>query len=152
MAEYLTRSRERDQRFVHRSETTRDRPRKRRPHDVRCRPTGGSPPALLAFVLVLQPRAERAEVLDQRGGVGLRFAGEHGEGLRPRLALTELQHGAELRAGFLVAVDGARVERPLVAGGLAERAMELELVDAREEVPDVRRRRGDVVLRARVEV
>ena len=57
------------------------------------------------------------------------------------LARAERQHRHELRAGRLAVVDRALVERPRVARGLAERAVELELVDAREEVAHVRRAR-----------
>src|SRR4051794_20472804 len=90
-----------------------------------------SPPALLALVLLLQPRAERREVLDERRCIRAFLPGKDGQRLGPRPALTELQHGSELRARLLVSVDAARVERAGVASRLAERAMELELVDAR---------------------
>jgi hypothetical protein len=44
------------------------------------------------------------------------------------------------------------VQRARVAGRLAKRAVELELVDVRQEIPRVRRAAGDVELRAGVEV
>ena len=57
-----------------------------------------------------------------------------------------------LRAGFLVAVNRAAVQRSGASGGLRERAVKLELQNVREEVAHVRNIGGDVILRGRIEI
>ena len=62
------------------------------------------------------------------------------------------EHGVELVAGGFGAVEGAAVERALVTGGVTHRLVELELVDAGEEVAGVGNVGGDVVFGAGIEV
>src|SRR5690606_30362314 len=112
---------------------------------------GRSPAALASAVLLVEPRLERREVIEDRGRVHLLGPGELGEHFGPRPAPAEFEHRLEATAGLLVPVDRAAVERALVPGGLAEGAVELELEDVRQEVAGVGHVRRDVVLRARVE-
>ncbi len=63
-----------------------------------------------------------------------------------------MQHGGVFGARFFVAVDVAFVERTFEAGRIAQRLLELELQNERQEVARVRRVAGDVVLGARIEV
>src|SRR4051794_16494050 len=95
------------------------------------------PTTLLALVLLLQPGLERLEVVEHRLRVDVALAADRLERLRPRLARAELEHRLQLRAGRLVPVDGAGVERALIPRGLAERAVELGLQQQREEVAGV---------------
>ena len=44
------------------------------------------------------------------------------------------------------------MQRALVAGFPAERAMKLELQDVREEIPRIRNVRGDMILRPGIEI
>src|SRR5580704_13676626 len=115
-------------------------------------PCGASPTALSPLVLLRKPGAERREVLEQRAGVRLAPRANDFESLRPRLARTKREHRHELGSGFLAVVDGALVDGPLESCRLAERAMKLELVDARQKITEVRCARRDVELRAGVEV
>src|SRR5262245_55071985 len=87
------------------------------------------PSARLALVLFLQVSNERREIFDQRAAVHLLRARELLERLLPGLARAFLEHRDVLRAGVLVAVEVALVERTLVAGGVAQRLVELELDD-----------------------
>src|SRR4051812_46490706 len=90
------------------------------------------PPALGALVLLLEPRLERREVIEDRGGVHLALAGERLERVGPGLARAQRQHVAELLAGLLVSVDRALVQGALDPGRLAHGAVELELEDPRQ--------------------
>src|ERR1017187_5699771 len=49
-------------------------------------------------------------------GIGLALAGEGIQRVRPRLALAHLQHGVQLGARSLVAVERAAIQRPREAG------------------------------------
>src|SRR5690606_11929294 len=109
------------------------------------------PAAGLALVLLLQPFLQRGEVLQHRAAVDLLAAGQLLERGLPRLAGATRQHGAELRARLLVAMEAAFVQRPGVAGGLAQRLVELELQQVGEEVAGVRGVARHVVLGARIE-
>ena len=87
-------------------------------------------PHCLALVLLLEPLLQRREVLEDRASrpsarspVSLDSASGHGL-LAPSASIV-----SKLRAGRLVAVDRALVQRPGVAGRLAQRAVELELED-----------------------
>src|SRR5215471_871826 len=111
-----------------------------------------SPSHRLALVLLVQPLLQRREVVADRRGVHLLLPGQRFERLRPRAALTHREHGVQLRAGFLVAVDGAAVEGAGAAGRTGQSAVELELQDVRQEVTHVRNVGGDVVLGARIEI
>src|SRR5690606_9262786 len=82
------------------------------------------PAAILARVLFLQPRVQRREIFEDRARVHLALAGQFLQGLLPRLARAFAEHLPEFRAGFLVAVDRAGVERALVAGRLAQLTIE----------------------------
>src|SRR3954469_21187221 len=92
-----------------------------------------SPATLLPLVLLLEPRLQRLEVLEQRAAVRLPLPGHGEERVRPRLARAHREHVPQLPPRLLAAVIGALVERPLVPGGLAHRAVELELQDVGEE-------------------
>src|SRR6185436_1222201 len=70
-----------------------------------------SPAAALPLILLLEPVEERAEVVDDRGGVHLALAGQRLESFGPGAAHAHRQHLLEARAGFLVAVDRAAVQR-----------------------------------------
>src|SRR5512139_3225559 len=111
-----------------------------------------SPSALLALVLLLEPAAQRREVLEDRRRVHLARAGQLVERVLPGLARALGEHRAELAAGGLVAVDRALRQRALEAGRVAQGLLELELDDERQEVPGVRDVAGHVVLGPRVEV
>src|SRR5262245_10366590 len=105
---------------------SRATPTDRSPHQppLTSRP---SPAGLLAGVLLLEPALQRREVLEDRRRVHLARAGELGERVLPGLARAERQHLHVGRAGVLVAVDRALVERALVPGLGAQRLVKLEL-------------------------
>src|SRR5690606_33990527 len=109
------------------------------------------PAAGLALVLLLQPFLQRGEVLQYRAAVDPLAAGQLLERGLPRLAGAARQHGAELLAGGLAAVEAAFVQRAGVAGGLAQRLVELELQQVRQEIAGVRGIARHVVLGTRVE-
>src|SRR5689334_5366800 len=111
-----------------------------------------SPAALLALRLLFEPIDERLEVVDDGGCVRFGLAAEGRERLGPSLARAHREHRLELLSRGFVSVDRASGERAGVPRDLAQRAVELELIDAREEIPDVRDARGHVVFRARIEV
>src|SRR3954464_12663066 len=111
-----------------------------------------SPAAGLALVLFLQPAFQRVEVIENGRGIYLARAGELLERLLPRPAGAELEHGRVFLARRLVVEDRALVQRPLEAGGITQRLVELELQDEREEVARVRGVARDVVLGARIEI
>src|SRR5690606_27574151 len=92
------------------------------------------PAAGLALVLLLQPLLQRGEVLQHRAAVDLLAAGQLLQRGLPRLAGAAREHGLELPAGLRVAVERALVQRAGVAGGLAQRLVELELQQVRQEV------------------
>src|SRR5262245_44644571 len=96
------------------------------------------PSALLAGVLFLQPRDQRLEVLGDGAGVHLARAGELFHGFGPGPARARGQHGLELLPGLLAAEHRAFMQRPLVARCFAQRAVELELDDERQEIARVR--------------
>ena len=68
------------------------------------------------------------------------------------LGLAGGEHGVEFVASGFRAVEGAAVERAFVAGGVTHCLVELELVDAGEEVAGVGDVAGDVVFGAGIEV
>src|SRR5690606_12171257 len=111
----------------------------------------GLPAAGAALVLLLQPLLQRREILQHRRGVHGLAAGELLQRLLPGLAVALGEHGPEFLARGRVAREAALVERALVAGGVAQRLVELELQHVREEVARVRRVARHVVLRARIE-
>ena len=80
-----------------------------------------SPTAGLSLIALHQPSHERREVVDDGAGVRLAATGELLQCVLPGLGSSLLQHGGEPRAGFLAAVNGALVQRTLVAGDLAKR-------------------------------
>src|SRR4051794_37443245 len=92
------------------------------------------PTAVLAAVLLVEPRGERGVIIEQSAGIHRALPRDREERVRPRLARAELQHGDELLACRRVAVDRALVKWPRVAGGTAERAVKLVLQNARDEV------------------
>src|SRR5712675_3369418 len=96
-----------------------------------------SPATLLPLVLLLEPLLQRLEVLEQRAPVHLPLPRHRLERVGPRLARAHRQHLLQPRARLLAAVEGALVQRPLVPGRLAHRAVELELEDPGEEVAGV---------------
>ena len=80
------------------------------------------------------------------------FAGHHLERIRPRAALAHFQHLVQARAGFFVLVNRTAMQRALVTGFAAERAMKLELQNVREEITRVGNISRDVIFRARIEI
>src|SRR5690606_14011018 len=96
------------------------------------------PAVLPALILLLQVAHQRLEVLDHRFAPHLARAGEFVQRVLPRLACALLEHGPAALAGFLAAVEGALVQRAFVTGGFAQRLVELEPQDARQEVTRVR--------------
>src|SRR6185436_7098890 len=109
------------------------------------------PPHRFPFVLLIEPRLERREVFGHRTGVHLALASQRLERVGPGLGCAHFQHGLELRAGLLAAVNRAAMERPAAAGRLGQCSMKLELKNLRKEVARVRGVRRNVVLRPRVE-
>ena len=71
----------------------------------------------------------------------------------PGLAGAQRQHGARTScpASVLPKIEHS-LQRALEPGRIAQRLVELELQDERQEVARVRRVAGDVVLRTRIEV
>src|SRR5262245_50806965 len=115
------------------------------------RARAASPTTLLVLGVLSQPLLQRSEVFEQRRRVAACLAAQHGERLGPRAARAHREHLDQALARLTVAIDAAFVERSLVPRRAAERAMELELVDPREKVTDVRRAPGDMVLRPGIE-
>src|SRR5258708_5462176 len=109
-------------------------------------------PSALRLVLLIKPDPQRREVFDQSARVHLALAGEDLECIRPGAALTHGQHLVQTLPGSTASVDRATMQWTLEAGNAAERAVKLELQDAGYEVTGIRHIRGDVVLRAGVEV
>src|SRR6202041_2487769 len=99
-----------------------------------------------------QPRAQRREVLEDCPGVPLPLAAQRFHRVLPGLARPDREHRAELLSRRRALVDRALVEWPGEARRLAERAVELKLIDEREKVAGIRGRARDVVLRVGVEV
>src|SRR5262245_62098460 len=95
------------------------------------------PAAGAAAVLLLQPLSQRGEVLEQRVRLDAALAGERLQRVGPGLAGAELQRGAQARSRLLAPVDRALVQRARVARRPAQRAVELELQQPRQEVPGV---------------
>ena len=92
------------------------------------------------------------EVVADGGGVHLARAGDFFQGVLPGTALAHLQHGVQSVAGFLIAVDGAAVQRPGAAGRLRQRAVKLELQNVGQEIAHVRDVGGDVIFGAGIEI
>ena len=107
---------------------------------------------LVEFVLLFEPMVEGLEVFEHGAGVEVVGAGHLFEGDLGWLGLAGGEHGVKLVAGGLRSVEGAAIEGALVAGGLAHGFVELELVDAGEEVTGVGDVSGDVVFGAGIEV
>src|ERR1700719_2918325 len=109
------------------------------------------PPALLPLVLLVQPLHQRLEILSDRGGVDPARTGELFERVLPGLRRPQTQHVGEAPARFPTAIVRALVQRSVVAAGRAQRLVELELQDERQEIARVRGVVRYVVLRARSE-
>src|SRR5256885_2152564 len=114
-----------------------------------CAPSESAAPAA---VLLRQPLLERREVLEHRSGVHLPLPGHRLERVLPRLRGPEREHLPQPLSRDDVVVDCAGVQGALEAHRFAERAVELELQDAGEEVARVGNVGGHVVLRAGIEV
>src|SRR5882762_11143540 len=110
------------------------------------------PPARLSLVLLGEPLHQRLEILADRGRVDAARAGEFLEGVLPGLRGTQTQHLGEAPARLLTGVVRTLVQRSPVAGGRAQRLVELELQNEREEIARVRGVGRYVVLGARIEV
>src|SRR5271165_3332913 len=110
------------------------------------------PPHLLAFVLLIEPLLQRREVLQHCAGIHLALTGEGVQRVGPRLALAHFEHGIQLGAGGLVAVERAAIERSAESGLTAHGAEELELQNSRQEVSRVWHIGWYVILRAGIEV
>ena len=113
-------------------------------------PISPSPPC--GFSVLPSSHATAGEIFDHRRAAHLPLAGKGFERIGPRLAGSHFEHGVEVLADFLIAVERAAVQRSfpasLVAGGLEE----LELQDSREEIAGVGYIARDVILRARIEL
>src|SRR6266403_3418540 len=110
------------------------------------------PPARLSLVLLAEPLHQRLEILADRGRVDAAGAGEFLEGVLPGLRGTQTQHVGEAPARLLTAVVRTLVQRSLVAGGRAQRLVELALQNVRLEIARVRGVGRYMVLGARIEV
>src|SRR5450759_5764371 len=84
------------------------------------------PPANLSFILLVKPNLQRREVINDRGRVHLALAGQRFQRIGPGTALSHCERSGQPRAGGAIAVNRTSVQRTAVAGGLAQRAMELE--------------------------
>src|SRR5262245_21978682 len=113
--------------------------------------TRPSPTDRLALQLLLQPRFERREVIEDGRGVHLTRSGERVERVRPRPRRTHRQYGVQPAARLLTLVDGAPVKRARAASSLCEGTMKLELENVGEKITRVRRVVRHVVFCARIE-
>src|SRR3954451_3951645 len=112
----------------------------------------GSPSARLPLILLIEPRLQRREVIEDRRRIHLLLSADRLQRLGPRTALPHRQHAGQPLARMFVLIDRAAIERFGIARGLTERAVELELEDVGEEIARVRHVRGYVILRARIEI
>src|SRR5271165_4718703 len=110
------------------------------------------PPHLLAFVLLIEPLLQRREVLQHCAGIHLALTGEGVQRVGPRLALAHFEHGIQLGAGGLVAVERAAIERAAESGLAAHGTEELELQNPRQEVTGIRHIRGNVIFCSGIEI
>src|SRR6185295_11847855 len=93
-----------------------------------------SPPRRFAGELLVEIRGQRREVINDRGRVHLFRPGQRLELLGPRLRHAHLEHRVQALSRFLALVNRAAVERRGAAGDLGQRAMELELQNAGDEI------------------
>src|SRR5688572_20052168 len=84
-------------------------------------------------VLSIEPDLQRLEVLQDRGRIESLLARKAEHRFLPGLARARLEYLRELRARVLASIERALVERPCLASRLAHRAVELELVNPRQE-------------------
>src|ERR1044071_10211187 len=110
------------------------------------------PAGFLALVLLVEPLFERRKIVQDGGGIHLALAADGFQRVRPGLALAHAEHLVQALTGGLVFVDRAAMQRALNSGGLAERAVKLELQDAREKVTHVRCVGSNVILCAGIKV
>src|SRR5688572_3209659 len=106
----------------------------------------------LSRVLTVEPDLQRLEVLQDRGRIESLLPREAQHRFLPGPARSRLEYLRELPARVLASIERALVERPCLASRLAHRAVELELVDTRQEIPRVRYVARHMVLRARIEI
>ena len=109
------------------------------------------PAALLAFVLFFKPSLQRCEVFQYGGTVHFFLTGQFFHGFLPWLAGAFAEHGPVALAGFRVVGVIALIQRTLVAGGVAQGFVELELQDVRQEVTGIGRIAWYMEFRAGIE-
>src|SRR5437660_2383074 len=78
-------------------------------------------------VLLIQPLLQCREIIEDGGGIHLALASQRVQLVRPRLALTHLQHLLQTIARNFIVVDGTAVQRTLVSDGATQPTMKLEL-------------------------
>src|SRR5262249_32608826 len=109
------------------------------------------PATALVLVLRNKPALQRGEVIGNRACVDVALTGEGCERLLPWSGGAKAQHVRKALPDLRVAGNRATVERARPARHAACGAMELELVDGREEVSHVGRAAGDVRLGTGIE-
>src|SRR5262245_55688114 len=77
---------------------------------------GRSPADWLSGVLLIEPRVEWGEVIEDCGRVHLALAGQGFERVRPWPGQSAREHLLELGAGGFAAVDGSAMQRATGAG------------------------------------
>src|SRR5580704_10093137 len=107
---------------------------------------------VVPFVLGVEPGLQWGEIVGQGARIYFALACEGFEGVGPWLALAEAEHCIQFFAGAFVSVNRAAIQRALVTGSFAERALKLELVNGRKEIAHVRNVGRHVVLCAGIEV
>src|SRR6185437_7375766 len=110
------------------------------------------PAQLLALVLLVQPLLERRKVIKDRRCVHLPLAADGFQRVRPGLALAHAEHLVQAVARRLALIDGAAMQRPLLSRSLAQRAMKLELKNARKEIARVRSVGSNVIFGAGIKI
>src|SRR5438270_621827 len=115
-----------------------------RTHEPLLHWPASSPPARFVLVLLRKPLVERREIVHDRARVDIALAREGRERLRPRPRDAHAEHCLKTLADLFVAVDRAAVERAAPAGLTAGGAVELKLIDVRQEIADVGSVAGDV--------
>src|SRR6185312_10638800 len=102
--------------------------------------------------LLVQPLLERRKVIKDRRCVHLPLAADGFQRVRPGLALAHAEHLVQADARRLALIDGAAVQRPLLSRSLAQRAMKLELKNARKEIARVRSVGSNVIFGAGIKI
>src|SRR5947209_10404553 len=110
------------------------------------------PAHLLPLVLLVQPLLQRSEVFQKSAGISLTLTSQCLQGIGPRLALTHLKHLVEFSSRLFRPIKSALMQRTLVSGLAAERAVKLELQNVCQKITRVGRIRSDVIFRCGIKV